>query len=95
MEVRIADPDSGEPVPTGTVGMIQIRGPHTLRGICGRSREDVFTLDGFYPTGDLGHLDQDGFLFYHGTIRRHVQGQRRHRLPRRGRTGAARHRRRP
>jgi acyl-CoA synthetase (AMP-forming)/AMP-acid ligase II len=66
MEVRIVDPDDGEPVLTGTVGMIQIRGPHTLRGICGRSREDLFTADGFYPTGDLGHLDEAGFLFYHG-----------------------------
>jgi len=66
MEVRIADPDSGRPVRAGTVGMIQIRGPHTLRGICGRSREDLFTPNGFYPTGDLGRLDDDGFLFYHG-----------------------------
>jgi len=46
--------------------MIQIRGPHTLRGICRRAREEVFTADGFYPTGDLGHLDAEGFLFYHG-----------------------------
>jgi acyl-CoA synthetase (AMP-forming)/AMP-acid ligase II len=66
MEVRIVDPDSGEPLPTGTAGMIHIRGPHTLRGICGRSREELFTPDGFYPTGDLGRLDEDGFLFYHG-----------------------------
>lgn len=66
MEVRIVDPNSGEPVPPGTAGMIHIRGPHTLRGICGRSREELFTPDGFYPTGDLGHIDDDGFLFYHG-----------------------------
>jgi acyl-CoA synthetase (AMP-forming)/AMP-acid ligase II len=65
-DVRIVDPDTGEPVPTGTIGMIQIRGPNTLRGICRRSREEVFTADGFYPTGDLGHLDDDGFMFYHG-----------------------------
>ena len=65
-EVRIVDPDTGEPAPAGTVGMIQIRGPNTLRGICRRSREEVFTADGFYPTGDLGHLDDDGFMFYHG-----------------------------
>jgi acyl-CoA synthetase (AMP-forming)/AMP-acid ligase II len=66
MEVRIVDPDTGEPVPTETIGMIQIRGPHTLRGVCRRSREDLFTRDGYYPTGDLGHLDGDGFMFYHG-----------------------------
>jgi acyl-CoA synthetase (AMP-forming)/AMP-acid ligase II len=66
MEVRITDPDTGEPVPVGTIGMIELRGPHTLRGICRRSREDLFTADGFYPTGDLGRLDNDGFLFYHG-----------------------------
>ncbi|HZS22543.1 MAG TPA: hypothetical protein VFA63_16365, partial [Pseudonocardiaceae bacterium] len=30
------------------------------------SREDVFTPDGFYSTGDLGHFDPEGFLFYHG-----------------------------
>ncbi len=66
MEVRIVDTDTGEAVPTGTIGMIQIRGPHVMRGICRRSREDVFTADGFYPTGDLGHLDDDGFMFYHG-----------------------------
>jgi acyl-CoA synthetase (AMP-forming)/AMP-acid ligase II len=66
MEVRITDPDTGEPVPAGAIGMIELRGPHTLRGICRRSREDLFTADGFYPTGDLGRLDNDGFLFYHG-----------------------------
>ena len=58
MDVRIA---GDEPV-----GEIQIRGPHILRGICRRSREEVFTPDGYYPTGDLGRFDADGFLFYHG-----------------------------
>jgi acyl-CoA synthetase (AMP-forming)/AMP-acid ligase II len=66
MEVRITDPDTGRPVGAGTVGMIEIRGPHILRGMCRRSKEDVFTVDGFYPTGDLGRLDEDGYLFYHG-----------------------------
>jgi acyl-CoA synthetase (AMP-forming)/AMP-acid ligase II len=66
IQVRIVDPDTGQPVPAGTIGMIQIRGPHTLRGICRRSREELFTPDGYYPTGDLGHLDDDGFMFYHG-----------------------------
>lgn len=58
MEVRIAG--------DGPVGEILIRGPHVMRGICRRTREEVFTPDGFYPTGDLGHLDEHGFLFYRG-----------------------------
>jgi acyl-CoA synthetase (AMP-forming)/AMP-acid ligase II len=66
MDVRIVDVDTGAAVPAGTIGMIQIRGPHVMRGICRRSREDVFTPDGYYPTGDLGHLDDAGFMFYHG-----------------------------
>jgi acyl-CoA synthetase (AMP-forming)/AMP-acid ligase II len=66
IEVRIVDADTGVPVSTGAIGMIQLRGPHILRGICRRSREETLTVDGFYPTGDLGRLDDDGFLFYHG-----------------------------
>jgi acyl-CoA synthetase (AMP-forming)/AMP-acid ligase II len=65
-EIRIVDPDDGTSVAPGTIGMIQLRGPHVMRGICRRSREEVFTSDGYYPTGDLGHLDGDGFMFYHG-----------------------------
>ncbi|MCP9274462.1 class I adenylate-forming enzyme family protein [Mycolicibacterium arenosum] len=66
MEVRVVDVDTREPVETGRVGELQVRGPHTLRGICRRAREEIFTEDGYYPTGDLGHLDADGFMFYHG-----------------------------
>lgn len=66
MQVRIADPADGTPAPTGSIGEILLRGPHMLRGMCGRSREDLLTEDGFYRTGDLGRLDEAGFLFYHG-----------------------------
>jgi acyl-CoA synthetase (AMP-forming)/AMP-acid ligase II len=51
IEVRVTDPDTGEPVEAGSIGMIELRGPHTLRGMYRRSREDLFTADGFYPTG--------------------------------------------
>jgi len=66
MDVRIVDAESGRPLPEGQTGVIQIRGPHILRGICRRTREEVFTADGYYCTGDLGRLDVQGFLFYHG-----------------------------
>ncbi|HEY9315501.1 class I adenylate-forming enzyme family protein [Williamsia sp.] len=64
MEVRIVSRDGVAPI--GTAGEIQVRGPHVMQGICRRARGDIFTADGFYPTGDLGRFDADGFLFYHG-----------------------------
>jgi len=66
VEVRIVDPESGRPVERGQQGEIQVRGPNLMRGIDGRLREATFTPDGYYPTGDLGVLDADGYLFYNG-----------------------------
>ncbi|MFE6922152.1 AMP-binding protein [Nocardia sp. NPDC057663] len=66
MQVRITDQDNGSPLPAGDVGVVELRGPHLLRGLCLRERADFMTPDGFYRTGDLGHLDDQGFLFYHG-----------------------------
>jgi acyl-CoA synthetase (AMP-forming)/AMP-acid ligase II len=66
VEVRVIDLDTGEPVGAGETGELQLRGPNLMRGICGRTRAEVFTEDGFYPTGDVGHLDDDGFLFLTG-----------------------------
>jgi acyl-CoA synthetase (AMP-forming)/AMP-acid ligase II len=54
VEVRIVD------------GEIRLRGPNLMRGICGRIRSEVFDADGFYPTGDLGRLDADGYLWFTG-----------------------------
>ena len=64
--VRIADPDSGAILGPGEEGAIQLGGPNILKGICGREREDVFTADGWFDTSDMGHLDEDGFLFVSG-----------------------------
>ncbi len=66
VEVRIVDADTGAPVAAGVVGEIQLRGPNMMRGICGRTRAEVFTDDGFYPTGDLGHLDAGSYVFLTG-----------------------------
>jgi acyl-CoA synthetase (AMP-forming)/AMP-acid ligase II len=66
IEVRIVDPGSREPLALGQQGEIEVRGPNLMRRIEGRLREATFTRDGFYPTGDLGILDADGYLFYAG-----------------------------
>ncbi len=65
-EVRIVEPETGDACAAGVSGEICVRGPNVMRGMCGRTREDVFRADGFYPTGDLGALDADGYLWYHG-----------------------------
>jgi acyl-CoA synthetase (AMP-forming)/AMP-acid ligase II len=66
VEVRIVDAETGATIGDGSVGEIQLRGPDLMRGICGRRRSETFTVDGFYPTGDLGRVDADGYLFVTG-----------------------------
>ena len=90
VEVRVVDPDTGATVEAGAVGEIQIRGRNLMRGICGRERCEVFTVDGFYPTGDLRRARRRRLPLLPGSARRHVQGQGRERLPERGRGRARR-----
>jgi acyl-CoA synthetase (AMP-forming)/AMP-acid ligase II len=66
VEVRVVDPETGKPAADDETGAIQISGPNILRGVCGREREDVFTLDGWYDTGDRGRRSRDGFLYFSG-----------------------------
>ncbi|HEV2240840.1 MAG TPA: class I adenylate-forming enzyme family protein [Streptosporangiaceae bacterium] len=68
VEVRITDPDTGREVPRGADGEIRLRGPNLMRGICGRGRAETFDADGFCPTGDLGALDSDGYLWMRGRL---------------------------
>jgi acyl-CoA synthetase (AMP-forming)/AMP-acid ligase II len=67
-EVRIVDPESGVVRAPGDVGEIRVRGRNVMRGICGRTRDETFDADGFYPTGDLGSLDPAEYLWYHGRL---------------------------
>ncbi len=63
VELRIAGPD-GEALPAGDVGEIWIRGASVIPGYWNRPHvnEEAFT-DGFLHTGDVGYLDDDGFLY--------------------------------
>jgi acyl-CoA synthetase (AMP-forming)/AMP-acid ligase II len=66
IEVQIVEPETGVPAAPGVVGEILLRGPNVMRGICGRTRSETFTADAFYRTGDLGRLDEDGYLAFVG-----------------------------
>ncbi|MBX9920311.1 MAG: AMP-binding protein [Mycolicibacterium frederiksbergense] len=60
--IRIADPD-GHEVPHGQAGEVLIAGPNVMRGYLNRREETAATLvGGWLHTGDIGRLDDDGYL---------------------------------
>jgi len=64
VEHKIIDPDSGECLAAGCDGEICIRGYNVMQGLYKVEREDCFDADGFYHSGDSGHLNEDGVLFF-------------------------------
>ncbi len=68
VEHRIVDPITGEDVAPGTLGEVLIRGYSIMQGLYKREREDTFTPDGWYRTGDGGWFDDDGHLFFKGRL---------------------------
>jgi len=62
-EVRIVGPE-GEVMPAGEDGEVLIRGPGVMKGYYKRPEETRAVIDdeGFLHTGDIGHMDADGFL---------------------------------
>jgi acyl-CoA synthetase (AMP-forming)/AMP-acid ligase II len=63
-ERRIVDPQTGQDLAPGDVGELLLRGGALMSGLYKRERSEVFTPDGFYPTGDLVRIDADGFLTF-------------------------------
>ncbi len=62
-EVKMVDPDTGADLPRGAAGLIHVRGPQVMPGYLNRPEETAKVLqNGWYNTGDLGALDDDGFL---------------------------------
>ncbi|MEO5631408.1 MAG: AMP-binding protein [Nitrospiraceae bacterium] len=63
VSVQIVDPDSFAPLPPETPGMLLVKGPNVMKGYLGRSDLTANALrDGWYITGDIAKLDEDGFL---------------------------------
>jgi acyl-CoA synthetase (AMP-forming)/AMP-acid ligase II len=63
-ERRIVDPDTGEILGPNQVGELQLRGAGLMKGFYKKRRNEVFTPDGFYPTGDLCRIDDDDYLYF-------------------------------
>src|SRR5262249_53763998 len=60
--------DTGIPVPRGTDGEIWVRGYSLMQRLYKREREDVFTADGYYRTGDCGVEFDDGWIKFTGRL---------------------------
>ena len=64
VEIRIVDENTAVPVAEGDIGMIEIRGPNVFKGYWRMPEKTAseFRPDGFFITGDLGRIDQQGYL---------------------------------
>jgi malonyl-CoA/methylmalonyl-CoA synthetase len=64
VEIRIADPATGTEMPRGEVGGIEIRGPNVCKGYWRMPEKtaEAFRDDGFFISGDLGLIDEAGYV---------------------------------
>ena len=71
VEVRIADPKTGETVPVGQVGEILTRGYHVMLGYFDNptATAEAIDADGWLHTGDLGSMDERGYCRIEGRVK--------------------------
>ena len=64
VSLRVAAPESGEPLPKGDVGVIEVKGPNVFKGYWRMPEKTAaeFRADGFFITGDLGKIDERGYV---------------------------------
>ncbi len=64
IEMRIIDPESGNDVATGQPGEVWVRGPNVMKGYLNNPEATAKTVDadGWLHTGDIGHVDAEGYL---------------------------------
>ena len=70
-ELMIVDPLTLEAVPTGEHGEIWLRTPQLMKGFLNQPEETakVITADGWFRTGDMGRVDDEGFVFVQDRIK--------------------------
>ena len=64
VEVRVTDPESGKPLAQGEIGMIEVKGPNVFKGYWRMPEKTAaeFRPDGFFISGDLGKIDERGYV---------------------------------
>jgi malonyl-CoA/methylmalonyl-CoA synthetase len=64
VNVRIADLESGAPVQAGEIGVIEVEGPNVFAGYWRMPEKTAqeFRADGYFITGDLARVDDDGYI---------------------------------
>lgn len=74
VELKITDIDTGEALPPGREGKILVRGESVMKGYFDDIEETSLRIrNGWYETGDMGVLDEDGFLWHRGRLKRFVK----------------------
>lgn len=74
VQVRIENLQSGEDCKTGEVGKIMVKGDLIMKGYLGQPELTAEAIvDGWYNTGDMGFLDEDGYLWHSGRFKRFVK----------------------
>jgi acyl-[acyl-carrier-protein]-phospholipid O-acyltransferase/long-chain-fatty-acid--[acyl-carrier-protein] ligase len=69
--VKIVDTDTGGQLDLGQSGLVLVKGPNVMLGYLDMQEQTAAVLtDGWYNTGDIGHLDRDGFLTITGRVSR-------------------------
>lgn len=63
-DVRVVDPETNEELPAGKEGHILLKGPQVMKGYWNKPEETANVLkDGWLYTGDIGRMDEDGYLY--------------------------------
>ncbi|HER09150.1 MAG TPA: bifunctional acyl-ACP--phospholipid O-acyltransferase/long-chain-fatty-acid--ACP ligase [Bacteroides sp.] len=72
--VKIEHLETGEECKPGEVGKILVKGDLVMKGYLGDPELTAQSIvDGWYDTGDMGYMDEDGFLYHSGRLKRFVK----------------------